>query len=50
MKRYELVIVWTDGTTDVYGYDTRDAAENAGRGMCKALGNQITWYGVRPIF
>ena len=44
---YELVIVWEDGATDVYEYNSEAEAEKAGAGMKTALGNQITWYGTR---
>lgn len=47
---YELVVVWANGEKDVYGgYDSADAAELSGAMMRMALGNQITWYGVRPV-
>lgn len=47
--RYELVVIWENGDKDVYEYDSRDRAEQCGDGMKTALGNQIAWYGVRPV-
>ena len=44
---YELVIVWASGETEVYEYEGRKAAENAGRGYRMAFGTQVAWYGVR---
>ena len=44
---YELVIVWFNGDKDIYAYESREDAEQAGAGMKMALGNQISWYGVR---
>jgi hypothetical protein len=46
---YELVVIWENGDNDVYEYDSRDRAEQSGDGMKTALGNQIAWYGVRPV-
>lgn len=46
--KYELVVVWTDGTKDVYEYATEEDAQTHGDGMKIALGGQIAWYGVRP--
>ena len=45
---FELVIVWADGLTDVYEYETREQAETARRGMERALGYQIAWACTRP--
>ena len=45
--KYELVIVWEDGSKSVYEYETEAEAFKAGSGMKTALGNQITWYGTR---
>lgn len=45
--KYELVIVWETGKTEVFEYNTEEEAYNAGIGMKVALGNQISWYGVR---
>lgn len=44
---YELVIVWDSGETDIYTYDSKEAAEEGGESMKMALGNQIAWYGTR---
>lgn len=46
--RYELVIIWQDGTKDIYEYTNKEEAEQAGYNMRMALGYQITWWGVRP--
>lgn len=45
--RYELIVVWFNGDKDIYAYESREAAEQAGAGMKMALGEQIAWYGVR---
>lgn len=44
---YELIVVWDTGETDFYEYLTQDEAEEAGKGMKTAFGNQITWFGTR---
>lgn len=45
--RYELIIVWFNGDKNIYVYESREYAEQAGAGMKMALGEQIAWYGVR---
>lgn len=45
--RYELIVVWATGETEIFEYATEQEAENAGYGMRSALGAQIAWYGVR---
>lgn len=45
---FEMVIIWSDGSIDVYEYGDRESAEKAQRGMHIALGNQIQWSGIRP--
>lgn len=47
---FELVVVWYDGTKDVYDYDKRADAERAELGMRVALGTQIQWSGVREKY
>lgn len=47
MDKWELVVIWEDGDGVTYTYDTEAEAEEAGKGMKMALGNQIKWYGVR---
>jgi hypothetical protein len=47
MNKWELVVIWDEGDGVTYIYDTEEEAEEAGRGMKMALGNQIKWYGVR---
>lgn len=45
---YELVIIWENGDKDVYEYESREKAEEIGRGYKElAFGDQVTWYGVR---
>ena len=44
---FELVIIWSTGEKEVYGYDTEARAEDAGQNMKMVFGNQISWYGVR---
>lgn len=48
--RFELVVVWTDGSKNTYEYNSRAAAEKGERGMRMANGNQIAWSGVRPVY
>lgn len=48
--KFELVIIWTDGSKDIYGYNSHEAAEKGECGMRMAFGNQITWSGVRPVY
>ena len=38
---YELVIVWNDGTKDVYYYASRAEAEEIADGFLKAFGVQV---------
>ena len=44
---YELVVVWDTGGTNIWVYDTWEEADQAGRNMRIALGDQVFWYGVR---
>ncbi len=44
---FELIVVWFDGSKDVYKYDDREAAERGEQGMRMACGNQIQWTGIR---
>ena len=45
---YELVVVWSNGDKNVYSnYPLEEMAENSGKSMKMAFGNQITWWGVR---
>ena len=46
---WELIVVWEDGTTSFYKYDSEDEAEQGGVNMRMALGNQIAWHGVRKL-
>ena len=46
---YELVIIWINGDKDIWQYGDRDSAEKAGAGMEMAMGQQIEWWGVRPV-
>lgn len=43
----ELVIVWYDGSKDIYEYADEQSALKAEKGMRIALGNQIQWSGIR---
>ena len=45
---YELVVVWSNGDKNIYEYKDRREAEKAGNRIEMALGNQISWCGVRP--
>lgn len=46
--KYELVVIWENGDKDVYAYKTEEEAEEKAKGMKTALGDQISWYCVRP--
>ena len=47
--KYEFVVIWENGDKDVYsGYYTAEEAEEKAEGMKTALGDQISWYCVRP--
>ena len=49
--KYELVVVWSTGEKDIFGgYDSKEAAEKCGANMRIALGEQVQWYGARPVF
>lgn len=41
--RYELIVIWSDGAKDTYGYDTREQAQKAARNLYTAFGRQIAW-------
>lgn len=47
---YELVIVWYDGTQNVYRYASEDAAERGEDMMKMANGDQIAWSCVRRCY
>lgn len=44
--RYEVVVVWDDGTKQVYGFATLDKANEIARGYSQAFGGQV-WVCVR---
>jgi hypothetical protein len=44
---YELIIIWTDESKDVYPYQTEEEARQGERNMRMAFGNQVSWAGVR---
>lgn len=44
---FELVVVWDDGSKNIYEYASEEEADQAGDNMKMALGNQIAWYGTR---
>ena len=44
---FELVVIWATGEKTVYEYRTEDEADRGSRNMRMALGNQISWCGVR---
>lgn len=48
---WELVIVWAfgDDRTQVFRFDTKEEAEKAGENYRMAFGNQVAWFGVRPV-
>lgn len=47
-SRYELVFIWDTGEKEIAVYPTEADAEQAGRNIKKAFGNQISWWGTRP--
>lgn len=47
---FELVVIWWNGEKDIFEYDTREEAEQGGRNIKTACGNQVEWYGVRPKY
>lgn len=46
----ELVIVWWNGEKNVWQYENEEQAEEVAKGMKIALGEQVSWYGIRPVF
>ena len=46
---YTLIVKWFDGSVDEYSYNNEDAAITAADNMKMALGNQISWTGIRRI-
>lgn len=46
--KYELVVRYDFGETEVYEFDTREEAERAEEGIDMACGNQLMWTCVRP--
>ncbi len=45
--RFELIVIWSDGDREAYGYDTREQAQAAVNNMLTAFGRQISWTGIR---
>lgn len=45
--RYELVVIWEDGTKEIHEFQSVERAEEAGRNYKMAFGGQVAWYGVR---
>ena len=41
--RYELIVIWSDGDRETYGYDTQEQARRAAQNMYTAFGRQIAW-------
>lgn len=46
--KYELVVVWYTGDTEIFEYNTKADAERGAENMKRAFGNQVTWTGTRP--
>lgn len=44
---YELVVVWEDGTKDIFEYDDYQGAAQGADNFKMAFGNQVQWCGVR---
>ena len=45
---FQLVVAWASGDTQVFtGYKTREEAEQGGRNMELALGEQVAYWCVR---
>lgn len=46
---YELIVVWGDGSRNVYEYDSEDSAIGGIDNFRMAFGNQIAWIGIRRV-
>lgn len=47
MPGYELIVVYFDGSKDIFRYATECSARHGGESMKMVLGDQIVWWGVR---
>lgn len=45
--KVELVVIWMDGSRDVYEYDSVEEADRGARNIKMAFGGQVAWCGVR---
>ena len=45
--KYELIIIWDDGTTETHFYNSESKATEIEAGFKMAFGNQIQWSGIR---
>ena len=47
---WKLIVIYADGGRDAFYYDSEKEADNAAEGMRMALGEQINWCGVMPVW
>lgn len=47
--KYELVVIWDDGTKETAEYKTQEEAEEIGAGFETAFGGQVVFWCVNPI-
>lgn len=45
--RYELIIIWEDGSKNIYEYENRSDAQAGEQNFVTAFGNQVSWHGIR---
>lgn len=44
---YELIVLWDDGSKDIWNYATLEEVEQAVQNMKFARGKQVAWYEAR---
>ena len=43
---YELIVIWSDGSTDRYNYATEEEARRCETNFKTAFGSQVSWTGL----
>lgn len=44
--RYELIVIWDDGSKDRYNFNTEDEARRCEFNFKQAFGRQVSWTGL----
>ena len=43
---YEVIVIWDDGSKNMYPFKTVEEAEQCETNFKKAFGNQVSWTGI----